>query len=89
MDAERRKKWKMEREEITLVEQKKSTYEELLSKLKSLNSTAEGSNPAATDTLVVTLPADWLEYFWLLDMEVPITASEVSQSIRMIESRLT
>lgn len=76
----------MEREEG----QKTVSYNELLSKLKSLSKTNEdGDAVALADTQVFTLPVEWLEYFWLLDLEVPITTSEVSQSIRIIEERLT
>lgn len=86
LDTERRKKWKIEHEEG----QKTVTYNELLSKLKSFSNTKEdGDDVAPPDTQVVTLPVEWLEYFWLLDIEVPITTTEIAQSIRIIEDRLT
>ncbi|KAI7895934.1 uncharacterized protein EV154DRAFT_494237 [Mucor mucedo] len=39
-----------------------------------------------TDEPIITLPTDLLEYFWLLDIEIPIMKSELLDTISLLDS---
>ncbi|KAG2201957.1 hypothetical protein INT47_000496 [Mucor saturninus] len=39
-----------------------------------------------TDEPIITLPTDLLEYFWVLDIEIPIMKSELLDTISLLDS---
>jgi hypothetical protein len=78
-DTERRRKWKVEEEETMSVDRKKEVYNALLTSLRNFDLTEESP--------IITLPVELLESFWILNIEVPITKAELSDTIQLIENQ--
>lgn len=83
LDAERRKKWKVESEPITN-KKKKEMYDALLTSLRNCETDTQFSQKAP----IFTLPVEILEIFWSLDIQVPITKSEISDTIQLVEDQI-
>ena len=98
LEAERRRQWKFVQETPT-DEQKKEYSNALIHALgnyqhefnkrqvqDSIND--DHSNDTFLDLDLITLPMSLIEYFWILDVPVPITNNEISNTIKLIESRV-
>lgn len=77
LDHKRRMKWKNNSNVQELP--KDEMRAQLLDKLKEYAK-------ADTDEPIITLPTELLEYFWLLDIEIPIMKSELLNTISSLEN---
>lgn len=75
LDRKRRMKWKNNNSLQELP--KDEMRNQLLDKLKDYVK-------EDTDKPIITLPTDLLEYFWLLDIEIPIMKSELLNTISLL-----
>lgn len=75
LDRKRRMKWKNNNSLQELP--KDEMRNQLLDKLKDYVK-------EDTDEPIITLPTDLLEYFWLLDIEIPIMKSELLNTISLL-----